>query len=213
MTAGGDCRGAAGTGFAAAAGTAAAAIDEDALASVSIFAITSPATTVPFSPFRMLTSTPSAGLGSSSTTLSVSMSIRFSSRFTASPCFLCQASSVASETDSESCGTFTSINIRTSPPGGALHGEHQVVADRREAPPPPVPSAARCAATGSPRRATPKTCAWRRRAPGPGACGAAGSAGCGARRPGCLAPPGTRTLPWRWRSGRSVAWNSSCGNG
>ena len=74
----------------------------EAFPSVSIFAITSPATTVPLSPLRMLTSTPSTGAGSSRTTLSVSMSIRFSSRFTASPCFLCQASSVASETDSES---------------------------------------------------------------------------------------------------------------
>ena len=45
----------------------------------------------------------------SSTTLSVSMSIRFSSRLTASPSFLCQVTSVASETDSDSCGTLTSI--------------------------------------------------------------------------------------------------------
>src|SRR4029453_18095777 len=49
--------------------------------------------------------------GSSSTTLSVSMSIRFSSRWTRSPSFLCQSRSVASATDSESCGTFTSMII------------------------------------------------------------------------------------------------------
>src|SRR4051812_42591036 len=39
------------------------------------------------------------------------MSIRFSSRLTGSPSFLCQSSRVASATDSESCGTFTSTII------------------------------------------------------------------------------------------------------
>ena len=63
----------------------------------------------------IFTSTPSAGAGSSSTTLSVSMSIRFSSRLTVSPSFLCQASSVASATDSESCGTLTSMIAITAP--------------------------------------------------------------------------------------------------
>src|SRR5262249_24606761 len=53
----------------------------------------------------------SPGAGSSSTTLSVSTSIRFSSRLTASPCFLCQLTSVASVTDSGSCGTLTSSLI------------------------------------------------------------------------------------------------------
>src|SRR5579862_3015103 len=103
--------------------------------SVSMVAITSPATTVLLSPFLTLTSTPSAGAGNSSTTLSVSMSIRFSSRFTASPCFLCQASSVASETDSESCGTLTSISIFFLFPSlsaQALHRQHEIVRQRRE---------------------------------------------------------------------------------
>src|SRR5690349_9014724 len=81
----------------------------------------------------MLTSTPSAGAGSSSTTLSVSMSIRFSSRLTASPCFLCHERRVASATDSESCGTLTSM---TGTAGllarGALHRHDQVLLDRRE---------------------------------------------------------------------------------
>ena len=63
----------------------------------------------------ILTSTPSAGAGSSSTTLSVSMSIRFSSRETRSPSFLCQSSSVASATDSDNCGTFTSMIAIDSP--------------------------------------------------------------------------------------------------
>jgi hypothetical protein len=39
------------------------------------------------------------------------MSIRFSSRDTASPSFLCQSRSVASATDSDNCGTFTSTII------------------------------------------------------------------------------------------------------
>src|SRR5690606_26193573 len=52
---------------------------------------------------------PSVGAGTSRTTLSVSRSTRFSSRRTASPAFLCQLTSVASATDSGSCGTFTSM--------------------------------------------------------------------------------------------------------
>ena len=60
--------------------------------------------TVPPSGLMILTSTPDCGAGVSSTTLSVSMSTRFSSRFTYSPAFLCQLTSVASATDSDSCG-------------------------------------------------------------------------------------------------------------
>jgi hypothetical protein len=55
------------------------------------------------------TITPALGAGSSRTTLSVSMSIMFSSRETASPTFLCHDSRVASATDSDSWGTLTSI--------------------------------------------------------------------------------------------------------
>ncbi len=80
-------------------------------ASVSICAMTSLLATVLPSPLTIFTSTPDSGAGVSSTTLSVSMSTRFSSRLTYSPAFLCQVSSVASATDSESCGTFTSISI------------------------------------------------------------------------------------------------------
>ena len=78
-------------------------------ASVSMMAITSPATTVVPSPLMIWMITPAAGAGSSSTTLSVSMSIMFSSRATGSPTFLCHESMVASATDSDSCGTLTSI--------------------------------------------------------------------------------------------------------
>ncbi len=74
-------------------------------------AITSFDVTVDPSAFTISTSTPSPGAGSSSTTLSVSTSIRFSSRATASPGFLCQLTSVASATDSGSCGTFTSMRM------------------------------------------------------------------------------------------------------
>src|ERR1017187_803804 len=54
-------------------------------------------------------STPAAGAGTSRTTLPVSISIRISSRATAWPGFFFHCKSVASATDSDSCGTFTSI--------------------------------------------------------------------------------------------------------
>ena len=57
------------------------------------------------------TKVPAAGAGTSSTTLSVSRSTRFSSRDTASPAFLCHATNVASLTDSGNCGTLISIVI------------------------------------------------------------------------------------------------------
>ena len=81
---------------------------------VSIMAITSPEVTDSPLPLMIFTSTPASGAGSSSTTLSVSMSIRFSSRSTYSPTFFFQATKVASETDSGSCGTRTSVLMRSS---------------------------------------------------------------------------------------------------
>ena len=100
----------AGSGFGSVALGAAAAVAAP-LASVSMTAITSLDVTVAPSGFTSSTSTPSPGAGSSSTTLSVSTSIRFSSRATDSPAFLCQLTSVASDTDSGSCGTFTSMRM------------------------------------------------------------------------------------------------------
>ena len=97
-------------GFGSVAFGAAAAVAAP-LASVSMTAITSFDVTVAPSGFTSSTSTPSPGAGSSSTTLSVSTSIRFSSRATDSPAFLCQLTSVASDTDSGSCGTFTSMRM------------------------------------------------------------------------------------------------------
>src|SRR5262249_50546227 len=76
--------------------------------SVSIFAITSSATTISPSFLMTCASTPADGAGTSSTTLSVSISIRISSWATASPGFFFQLSMVASATDSDSCGTLTS---------------------------------------------------------------------------------------------------------
>ena len=67
---------------------------------------------------------PTRGAGSSSTTLSVSMSIRFSSRLTASPAFLCQLTSVASATDSGSCGTLTSIEHASDFAPVSVAGDH-----------------------------------------------------------------------------------------
>src|SRR3989339_1453049 len=71
---------------------------------------------VPVAPVSNLISlgTPSTGEGTSSTTLSVSRSTRFSSRLTASPAFLCQLAMVASETDSGRTGTLTSVAMRAS---------------------------------------------------------------------------------------------------
>src|SRR5690349_16826056 len=74
-------------------------------------AMTSPLVTLSPCFLTILASTPSDGAGSSRTTLSVSTSIRFSSRFTASPAFLRQETRVASETDSDSCGTLTSTSM------------------------------------------------------------------------------------------------------
>src|SRR5438067_2014603 len=109
---------AAAAGAAAGAGAAGAAaagavltwpVLAPAEASVSMIAMVSPATTVLPSFLMIWTITPADGAGSSRTTLSVSMSIMFSSRATASPTFLCQDSRVASATDSDSWGTLTSI--------------------------------------------------------------------------------------------------------
>src|SRR5690606_3839676 len=94
----------AGAGAAAGAGAGAAA-----LASVSMRARTSPEVTVLPSPLTISESTPETGAGTSSTTLSVSTSIRISSACTASPGCFFQLSRVASDTDSESCGTRTSV--------------------------------------------------------------------------------------------------------
>src|SRR6266581_4127843 len=129
-----------GAGFAAgAAGFTGTAAEAAAFPSVSIVAMTSPALTVPPSPLMILASTPSAGAGSSRTTLSVSMSIRFSSRLTASPTFLCHASKVASATDSESCGTLISMSmlflldfLASRRPAGALDRANQIVRHRPE---------------------------------------------------------------------------------
>src|SRR6185503_5273601 len=99
------------------------------LPSVSIWAMTSLLVTVPPSPLMIFTITPESGAGVSSTTLSVSMSTRFSSRFTNSPAFLCQVRSVASATDSESCGTLTSMSMLFPypvRPRGSAHREREL---------------------------------------------------------------------------------------
>ena len=96
------------TGFVSATGAATAPSPSSRIAS------TSPATTVvPFST-KIFAIVPVAGAGTSRTTLSVSRSTRFSSLATASPAFLCQATNVASLTDSGSGGTFISILIWSS---------------------------------------------------------------------------------------------------
>ena len=77
----------------------------------SNLAITCSPSTVAPSSLRSSPIVPSAGATTSSTTLSVSMSTRFWSRFTASPAFTCQVAMVASATDSGRTGTFISIVI------------------------------------------------------------------------------------------------------
>src|SRR5207253_4714798 len=73
-------------------------------------------------------STPAEGAGTSSTTLSVSISIRISSRATASPAFFFHCSRVASATDSDSCGTFTStIDILFPNDSCSSLGQHEAL--------------------------------------------------------------------------------------
>ena len=65
--------------------------------------------------FNTCFNTPSTGDGTSSTTLSVSRSTRFSSRRIASPGCLCQVAMVASETDSGNTGSLTSMAMAKRP--------------------------------------------------------------------------------------------------
>ena len=81
----------------------------------SIRASTSWLSTVSPVCFRISASTPDSGAGTSSTTLSVSSSMRISSLSTVSPGCLRHSSSVASGTDSASTGTFTSTVTALSP--------------------------------------------------------------------------------------------------
>jgi hypothetical protein len=123
-----------------------------------------------------------------------------------------QATSVASETDSESCGTLTSTCMVFSfvasdaayalPSSGRIHAS----AARR------APSAARCAAAGSPRPATPTTRPGvRERLVGAHV----------AQQVVLDAVPGALVArlflrphdALRVRVGSICAWNSSCGNG
>ena len=96
---------------ASAAGAAWAGAAETAAASVSILAKTCCEVTVSPSFTMISTNTPACGAGTSNTTLSVSISTKISSRATASPIFLCQASRVPSVILSANTGTFTSTII------------------------------------------------------------------------------------------------------
>src|SRR6185369_8474879 len=96
---------AAGAGAGAAFAGAAAAAPSSSTASTWPLVTEVPAT------MRNSLSTPVTGAGTSSTTLSVSRSARFSSRVTAWPTCLCQVTSVASATDSGSWGTLISMDM------------------------------------------------------------------------------------------------------
>jgi hypothetical protein len=91
-----------------AAAAGADALDADIFPSVSMRAINCSAMTVPPSATKISDKTPAAGAGTSKTTLSVSISIRISSADTVSPAFFFHCNIVASATDSDNCGTFTS---------------------------------------------------------------------------------------------------------
>jgi len=95
----------------AACGAEAAAVADAGTArpSVSIFAMTSPLVTVEPLPLTISAITPADGAGTSSTTLSVSISMRISSTAMDSPGFFFHCCNVASATDSLSCGTLTSM--------------------------------------------------------------------------------------------------------
>ncbi len=96
-------------------GAAAAAPAEVAFPSVSISAITCPDPTVAPSATTAWVNTPAVGAGTSSTTLSVSISTRISSSATAWPGCFFHCRRVASETDSDNCGTLTStMDMRAS---------------------------------------------------------------------------------------------------
>src|SRR5688572_18341056 len=94
---------------AAAAGLAGAALGAAAAAPSSSTARTWPLVTDVPATILSSFNTPLTGAGTSSTTLSVSRSARFSSRLTLWPTCLCQVTSVASATDSGSWGTLISM--------------------------------------------------------------------------------------------------------
>src|SRR6185437_2961485 len=174
-----------GTGKAGAASAVAVEVVLAAVASVSMMAMISPPATVAPSPLMIFANNPVAGAGNSSTTLSVSISIRFSSRATRSPSFLCQETSVASATDSDNIGTLTSTGMAPI----------LLVKFSRGTLLPPIPSAGNCALPDTPPRGMPRTHAMRSPKPGLAACAATGSAGCDAKLPGCPVLPGTRVYP------------------
>jgi hypothetical protein len=102
----GPAVGAGGAASAAAVGAAAGAAP--AWASVSMVAMTWSLTTVPPAATTCAVITPLTGAGTSSTTLSVSISMMISSIVTTSPGCFFHCSSVASATDSDNWGTLTS---------------------------------------------------------------------------------------------------------
>ena len=107
-----------GARVASGSGTSSAALSttsvSGATAPSSMIASSSSLSTVAPSLALISFSVPSTGAGTSSTTLSVSRSTRFSSRRTVSPGCLCQAAITASSTDSGKTGTLTSMLINFS---------------------------------------------------------------------------------------------------
>ena len=155
------------------------------------------------------------------------MSIRFSSRSTASPAFLCQLTSVASATDSGQLRDldFDRIVAPFAFPASLRSARCKNHASRRDRPSfvrrervlDQLPSAAAmCLRHVARPPATPKTgAARRRRAPASARMSAQQVVrGAGTTRPGSAALPGTRPLPSRSGSASiSRLRTRSCGNG
>ena len=180
----------------------------------------SPRSATQLSPSFLMTcaSTPAAGAGTSSTTLSVSISIRISSRATASPAFFFHCSRVASATDSDSCGTLTSIDghsacsfcvrVRVA----RLLGQHEAL-ELAEGLLEQRLLLLLVQVRVAHRRRRRRRHGRRSRASGRRPCSRGCSAARRTRRPGSAARPGTRRPRSAFGYFFSSAANALCGNG
>src|SRR5271154_6242135 len=189
--------------FDASGSSAGTAVLAPALAPVSMVAMTSPLVTALPSTLTILTNTPDSGAGVSSTTLSVSISTRFSSRLTYSLTFLCHDTSVASDTDSDNCGTLTSISMLPPPRTNRRHATRRQSSARNS----PAHAVACYTTICSREPAMPKNRVPRKSVSAAAACAAASSAECGATRPDCAVLPGTTRLQPRYGNARSSLQN------
>src|SRR5205807_1520448 len=133
---------------------------------------------------RISRTTPLAGAGTSSTTLSVSRSARFSSRRMGSPGCLCHATSVASATDSGSWGTRISVVM------SAFSSAQRALRPRGS---PRGPPSRQARSVASFRARIPRS--WWTRGPRPRASAARSRESWASRSPGPPPAHGRRTAP------------------